>query len=171
MFPWINTIFAYPSIRVAMLVIGRRLAELGFRRRRQHGLRRKKKGEKGGERRKSASYAIIVGCVCREARSSCDVTRRPYCAPSWTRSVIAIKKCGSHTWRRSRGFQPRHAKGGSRRGEAHDILLRRGRRPRPRPPVSNDNAARVCECFLLSYYFGDCYLIQKRHRSILSAYL
>lgn len=53
------------------------------------------------EGRKNASYAIIVGRV-PSARSSCDVTRRPYCVASWTRSVIAIKKCDSHTWRRSR---------------------------------------------------------------------
>jgi len=108
MFPWINTIFAYPTVRRD---IRRGTPISGARSRRGPGLL-----PGGGDGRRSASYAIIVGRV-PSARSSCDVTRRPYCAPSWTRSVIAIKKCDSHTWRRSRGFDRGVRKTGARRGE------------------------------------------------------
>lgn len=113
MFPWINTIFAYPTVRRD---IRRRRPISGARSRKRPGLLSGREEVRAEEGRKSASYAIIVGRV-PSARFSCDVTRRPYCAPSWTRSVIAIKKCDSHTWRRSRGFDRGVRKTGARRGE------------------------------------------------------
>lgn len=151
MFPWINTIFAYPTVRRD---IRRRTPISGARSRKRSGLHSGGEEVRAEEGRKSASYAIIVGRV-PSARSSCDVTRRPYCAPSWTRSVIAIKKCDSHTWRRSRGFDRGVRKTGARRGERRlekeereGEVARRYARPPTTPaasrrPLPDDCAARV----------------------------
>lgn len=63
--------------------------------------------EKKKEKRKKEHIIRDYCRTCAATCSSCDVTLNvlTYYAPSWTRSVIAIKKCDSYTWRRPRGFR------------------------------------------------------------------
>jgi len=101
--------------------------------------------EEGGEG--GMSYADYRRtCAAASLR---DVTRRPYCAPSWTRSVIAIKKCATRA--HVEAVARVSPADGVRMADAarvwHDYTSRRyragaaevgeeDRRPRPQPPAS-----------------------------------